>query len=106
MVRLEGDLQAQLHLSGIECRTSLSKVSVRNAVVGCAVRAGQLEVGVVQRVKRLCTELHVDTLSHFDFLVQRCIPAYETRSNESVTAQVSGAAKAGSREGNVRRIRC
>src|SRR5882762_364773 len=45
---------------------------------------------MIQHVKRLCPELHVDTFRDASVLVKRCIPAEVPRSDDGTAGFVAG----------------
>ena len=99
---LERYLQSELQLARIESGSSLTEVALGNAIVGCVVRTGELEVGVVQRVKCFRAEFHSHSLCDLDLLVHRGIPGDERRTDKGVASQIADATEAGGGEEPVR----
>src|SRR4051812_9590274 len=90
---LEADLQAQLHLAGIESSACLAESpSIVEFVVACAFRTGKLEIGVVEDVEHVPLHAQFEALGQGKVLGQGHVRTEEARSNELVAAQVADAA--------------
>src|SRR5258708_36980214 len=84
---LEAQLQAQLHIAGVERSGSLTEITGSQVVIRAATSRCQQEVSSVEHVERLPFELHIHPLSEFESLAQCHVGTPLTRPLELIAAQ-------------------
>lgn len=95
---LEGQLQVELHVAGIERPGGLSEISEGQVIIRSAARCRQQEVGSVENVERLPLELHIYALGEFESLAQRHVGTKLAGTLELIAPQCTDAGEARSRQ--------
>ena len=101
---LEEQLQAKLNLAGIKRSRGFSEDAAGDAVgkVRACRRARQEEIGVVECIEELSTELSLEAFRDSDVLEERLIGVEVRRADEGVAPEVAVAAGARSAEERIR----
>ena len=88
---LPDEFQAELDQPWIDFPGRLAEIATRNAVrkVGARRAAGQFEVGMIQGVEHLETELQIVSLRRPDVLKHGLVRIPEARPLERVSGQIS-----------------